>query len=173
MTLSLHAVSVCTYLQILPAVAGLIDKGCTHCQSSEAEDEALTGAGLASDMWPLAKQVTSVIHHSAGAIRGLQAGQFSPDLSAAPTSFATLRQRLTDAINFLEGVDPEEINGMIGRDMAFVFGERRMEFTAEDFILTFSLPNFYFHATAVYAILRNQGLPIGKMDFMGMPRIKG
>mgnify|MGYP001766878740 CR=1 FL=1 len=172
MSLSLHTASVGTYLQILPAMAGLLDKGCAHCQAGGAEDEALTGAGLAGDMWPIAKQVTSVIHHSAGAILGLRAGQFSPDPSPAPGDFATLRQRVADAITFLEGVDPTEIDAMAGRDIDFVVGDRHMPFVVDDFILSFSLPNFYFHATATYAILRNQGLAIGKMDFIGKPRMK-
>jgi hypothetical protein len=173
MPVSLHAVSVGTYLQILPAIAGLLDKAEEHCREGSHGDEALTGCQLAEDMWPLAKQVTSVIHHSAGAINGLRAGVFSPDLEPAPQDFATLKQRVTDAIAVLQSVNPAEVDALTGGDMRFEFGPRRMDFTAEDFILTFSLPNFYFHAATVYNILRGQGLKIGKMDFMGRPRLKG
>ena len=70
-------------------------------------------------------------------------------------------------------IDPAELDGLVGRDMRFEFGTRRMDFTAEDFLLSFSLPNFYFHATTAYDVLRNQGLPLGKMDFIGAVRLKG
>jgi hypothetical protein len=69
-------------------------------------------------------------------------------------------------------IDPAEVNGFIGRDMRFEAGERRMDFVAENFLLSFSQPNFYFHATTTYDILRHLGLPIGKRDFMGIPRVK-
>lgn len=173
MSFSLHAAAVGTYLQILPAISALVDKAEEHCRASGLAAEALTDARLAVDMWPFAKQVTSCTHHSAGTIKGLRAGVFGPDLAPAPLDFASLRREIGDAIALLETIEPDEINGMAGRDMRFEFGERRMDFTVEDFILTFSLPNFYFHATTAYAILRNQGLPIGKMDFMGRIRLKG
>lgn len=174
MTLSLHTVSVGSYLQILPSLAGLVDKAEAHCRDKGLDAEALTGACLAPDMWNFAKQVTSATHHSAGTMQALLgSGVFGPDLAPAPTDFAALRQRVADAITALEGLDPAMVDGKVGHDMAFAFGERRMEFTAEDFILTFSLPNFYFHASAAYAVLRNQGLAIGKMDFLGRPRMKG
>jgi len=72
----------------------------------------------------------------------------------------------------LEQVDPAEINGFLGRDMRFEFGERRLDFTAENFLLSFSQPHFFFHATTAYDILRNNGLTIGKRDFMGKTRVK-
>ena len=171
MPVSLHTVSVGTFLQILPAVAGLIDKAEAHCRAGDGSDEGLTSACLADDMWGFAKQIPSVVAPSEGAIKGLRAGVFSPDLSGPPTSFADLRSAVTGATAFLQTVEPAEIDGMIGRDMRFEFGERVMPFTAEDFVLTFSLPNFYFHASMAYGILRNQGVPVGKMDFLGRLRL--
>jgi hypothetical protein len=174
MTISLHTVSVGTYLQNLPALAGLIDKAAAHCEAQGLGAEALSDARLAPDMWNFAKQVTSATHHSAGAIMALLgSGEFSPDLSPPPLDFAGLRRRVSEAIGYLQGIDAATIEAKAGSDMEFVFGERRMPFTAEDFILTFSLPNFYFHSTSAYAVLRNQGLAIGKMDYMGRPRLKG
>jgi hypothetical protein len=173
MPVSLHTASVGTYLQILPSIAGLIDKAEAHCRENGLSDEALTGATLAADMWPLAKQITSALQHSAGTIAALKTGVIGPDFTPAPEDFATLRGRVADAISALQAVAPEDFEAMAGGDMRFEIGERRMEFTAEDFLLTFSLPNFYFHASTAYAILRGQGLKIGKMDFMGRPRMKG
>ena len=172
MAFSLYHASVGAYLQILPSIAGLVTKAEAHCGEHGLSAEDLCGASLADDMWPFAKQVTSVAHHSAGAIAGLRAGVFGPDLSPAPNSFAALHSVITESIAALQAVDPAEINAMEGKDMRFEFGERRMDFTAEDFILTFSLPNFYFHASAAYAVLRGKGLKIGKMDYLGRPRLK-
>ncbi len=172
MPFSLYHASVGAYLQILPSVAGLVTKAEAHCAEHGLPAEALTGVCIAPDMWPFAKQVTSVAHHSAGAIAGLRAGVFGPDRSPAPTDFASLHKAIADALAAMEEVDPAEINAMAGRDMRFEFGDRRMEFFAEDFILSFSVPNFYFHAAAAYNVLRGQGLNVGKGDYLGRPRLK-
>jgi len=169
---SLHAISVGTYLQILPALSGMIDKAEAFCREAGSEGSAMAEACLAADMWPFAKQVTSAVHHSAGTIRGLRLGELAPELEPAPLDLPVLRQLVIDAIAFLQSVTPAEIDAMMGRDMRFALGSRRMDFTAEDFILTFSLPNFYFHASTAYGVLRNQGVPLGKADFLGQLRLK-
>ena len=171
MPISLHKATVASFLQTLPQVVRLVDTAQTHCRDNSSAD--LCGARLAQDMWPFAKQVTSVVAHSAGAVRALDGGVFRPDLEPAPHNFDELRTRLTDAIAFLETVDPDAFDQHIGRDMRFEFGDTVMEFWAEDFLLSFTVPNFYFHTTSAYAILRNQGLPVGKRDFIGRPRLKG
>jgi hypothetical protein len=173
MPFSLYHASVGTYLQILPSVAALVIKAESHCSEKGLADEALTGAKLADDMWPFSQQVFACAHHSARAIEGLRAGVFGPETGPAPLDFASLHRQIADAQAFLEAVDPAEINGLIGKDMRFEFGTRRMDFTAEDFLLTFALPNFYFHSSSAYAILRNQGLKVGKMDYIGKIRLKG
>lgn len=172
MAVSLYHATVAAYLQILPATAKLIDKAEAHCAEQGLADEALTGAALAPDMWPFAKQVSQCAHHSSRAIIGVRAGVFGPQIEPAPLDFASLKAEIADALALLEAVDPAEIEAMIGRDMRFEFGTRRMDFTAEDFLLTFSMPNFYFHAATAYGVLRNQGLPIGKMDYIGKMRLK-
>jgi uncharacterized protein len=173
MAFSLYHATVGAYLQILPGMTGILAKAEAHCAEKGLADEALTGVSLAPDMWPFAKQVAITAFHSAGAIKGLRAGLISPDLTPPPTDLAGLKQRIADAISFLESLDPAEVDGFAGRDMRFSFGERHMDFTAEDFLLTFALPNFYFHAATAYDVLRHLGLPVGKMDFLGKPRLKG
>lgn len=172
MSVSLHTASVGTYLQILPAVLRWLDKAEAHCRAAGGDDAALTGCRLAPDMWDFAKQVSQVAHHSARAIAGVRAGVFGPDLAPVPQDIAALRREITDAIAFLQAVTPQELDGIADRDMRFEFGERRMDFTVADFLLSFSLPNFFFHATSAYAILRNQGLALGKGDFLGGVRLK-
>jgi hypothetical protein len=123
-------------------------------------------------MAPFAYQVKSVAEHSLGAIEGVRAGNYSPDVSPPPTSFADLKAKLESAATALAAIDPAEVEGFIGNDMQFSFGERVIPFTAENFLLSFSQPNFYFHATTAYDVLRAEGVALGKRDFLGQLRIK-
>lgn len=169
----LHTATVGSWLQILPQLAGLIDKAETHCNENGQPPEALLDARLAPDMWTFAKQVMCAVQHSAGAVAALRTGVTGPDMSPPPHTFAALRQAVTDAIALLQGVQPGEIGETVGRDIRFEFGSGKMEFGGEDYLLSFALPNFFFHATTAYAILRNQGLPVGKRDWLGRTRLKG
>ncbi len=172
MSFTLYDALVPTWQQILGSVTTLLDQAQAHCTEKKLPDSALIEARLADDMLPLGFQVRSVMTHSIGAIEGVRKGVFSPDRSPWPDSFAGLKAQLTQALAALEWVDPLEVNGFIGHDMRFEAGERRMDFTAENFLLSFSQPNFFFHATTAYDILRHKGLTIGKRDFMGKPRVK-
>lgn len=172
MTFSLHAAIIPSQAQILRASGGLIDKAEAFCAEHNHSPETLIQARLAEDMLPFAYQVKSMAVHSLGAIEGVRKGVFAPDMTPPPSDFAGLKLRVTAALAGLEAIDPAEVDGFVGRDMRFEFGERRMEFVAEEFLLSFSQPNFYFHAATVYDILRWKGLAIGKRDFMGKPRLK-
>jgi uncharacterized protein len=172
MAISLYAATVPTFLQILPSVSALCDKGEQWCKEQGVDESQLTQARLAEDMWPFTAQVRSTWLHSADAIDGVQKGETSPDFTDPPGSFAELKARVDDAIVRLEAVSPEVVDGLVGKHMCFSIGERRMNFTAEDYLLSFALPNFFFHATTAYAILRSRGLPIGKRDFLGSLRLK-
>ncbi len=172
MAFSLHAATVPSFQQILGAVVGLVDKAESHCATAGLAPEDLIQARLADDMWPFAQQVKSTVSHSVGAIEGVRKGVYTPDISPAPDSFAGLRQLLADARAALAAIDPQEVDGFIGRDARFEFREYSMPFTAEDFLLSFAQPNFYFHATTAYDILRMKGVPVGKRDFIGQPRLK-
>ena len=171
--ISLYTATVPAFRQTVDAVAGLLGKAETFATEKGVDLQSLVDARLAPDMLPFAYQVKSVASHSTGAINGVRAGVFSPDMSALPADFAAMRALLDQTAAALAALDPAEVDGFTGRDMAFVMGERRMEFTAEDFLLSFSMPNFYFHATTAYDILRAEGVPLGKRDYLGRPRVKG
>lgn len=172
MPISLYDAIVPTQRQMIGAVKALVAKAVAHCAEKGEPDSALVEARLIADMGPFGYQVKAVAEHSKGAIEGVRAGVYVPSLEPWPTTFAALTARLDDADAFLAGLDPAEFEGFIGRDMRFEFRDRRMDFTAENFLLSFAQPNFYFHATTAYDVLRAQGLQIGKRDFLGMPRIK-
>lgn len=172
MSLSLHTAVVQTYQQILPSVAGLVAKAEEHCQANGLDAAALTEKQLADDMWPFAKQVFECGHHSSRAIEGVRAGVFGPEIQSVPSDFAALKGEIAGAMAIVDAVEPGELDAIADRDMLFKFGDHEMPYTVADFLLSFSLPNFYFHATTAYDILRNQGLKVGKMDYLGRPRMK-
>jgi hypothetical protein len=172
MSFSLYAATIPSYIQILGAVAGLIDKAEAFCSEKGLTPQDILQARLAADMHPFAYQVKSTAVHSIGAIEGVRKGTFSPDTTTPPQDFAALKARVIETIAALEAIKATEIDSFIGRDMRFAFGDRRVDFTAENFLLSFSQPNFYFHAATTYDILRWKGLPIGKRDFTGRTRTK-
>jgi len=172
MSMSLYAATVPSYLQILGSIAHLLDKAEAFCAAKAVPASELIEARLAPDMLPFAYQVKSTAVHSIGAIEGVRSGVFAPDRTPWPASFAGLRARIEDARAALRAIDRVELDGLVGRDMRFELGEHRMDFTAEDFLLSFSQPNFYFHATTAYAILRMKGVELGKRDYMGVLRLK-
>jgi uncharacterized protein len=172
MAFSLYEATIPSYRQILGALGGLLGKAESYCAEQKLAAEEIIQARLAPDMLPFAYQVKSTTVHSLGAIEGLRKGVFSPDMTPPPQSFAALKTKIADTLAGLEAIDAAEIDAFLGRDMRFMFGERHADFTAENFLLSFSQPNFYFHATTAYDILRSKGLPLGKRDFMGRTRIK-
>ncbi|MEI8302488.1 MAG: DUF1993 domain-containing protein [Burkholderiales bacterium] len=172
MSVSLYDLSVASYLQTLTAISGCLDKGLAHATAQGIDPETLVQARLAPDMLPFRFQVESVAHHSIGAIEGLRRGLFTPPGEAPPRGYADLQRLLADAKDALSQVSAAEINALAGRDMAFEIRGRQIPFTAETFILSFSLPNFYFHAATAYDILRHLGVAVGKRDFLGPMRTR-
>lgn len=172
MPLSLYSATVPSYLQLLGATAGLVEKAEAWCAERQLPADDIIQARLAADMLPFAYQVKSVGTHSFGAIEALRAGQYVADLTPPPRDFAGLKAALAHAVAGLQGLKPSDVDDFMGREVVFVFGERRMPFVAEEFLLSFSQPNFYFHATTAYDILRWKGLPVGKKDFVGRLRLK-
>src|SRR5215469_15590985 len=172
MAFSLYMATVPSYLQTLGSVSGLLSKAEAFCMEKAVAPHEIIQARLAEDMLPFAYQVKSTAIHSLGAIEGIRKGVFSPDMTAPPDSFAALKARITETVAALEAIQATEIEAFIGRDMRFSFGDRHIDFTAEDFLLSFSQPNFYFHATTAYDILRWKGVTLGKRDFMGKLRMK-
>jgi hypothetical protein len=168
MPLSLHAALVPSWLQILGAGRGWLDKaaGCG------LDEPSVVDARLVEDMFPFSYQVKSMAVHSQGAIEAVRQGVFSPNFAEAlPGSLGELRDRLDGAIALLESVGEDELETFIGKPMRFEIGEKRLDFTAEDFLLTFSQPNFYFHASMAYGILRAKGVKVGKLDYLGKLRL--
>jgi len=172
MSISLYDTSVKSYLQILGATSAVLDKGKAHAAASGIDLAELLDTRLIENMGSLRFQVFCTAFHSIDAINGIKAGVFSPPASIPDLDYEGLQQLITDAEESLKNISAEEINALVGNDMRFEMGDFKIPFTAEGFILSFSLPNFYFHATTTYDILRMKGVPVGKMDFLGAMQVK-
>jgi len=173
MATSLYDAVIPGFQQILGTMTHLLGKAETHCSEQGIDPAELIGARLIEDMLPFSYQVKSTAEHSIGAIEAVRTGVFSPSMAPPPDSLAALNEKIDGAKAALVALDPAEINGFEGQDMRFEFRDRRIDFTAEIFLLSFSQPNVYFHAATAYGILRAKGVKLGKMDFMGRVRAKG
>lgn len=172
MAISLYDLSVANFLQTLGGVAGFLDRGLAHCTANKIDPNEIVETRLAPDMLPFRFQVLSVAHHSLGAIEGVKQGLFSPPSSTPPLDYAGLQKVVADAREGLKKLTPAEVNALEGRDMVFQMREMKLPFTAEGFLMSFSLPNLHFHATTAYDILRMKGVPLGKRDYLGQMRMK-
>jgi len=172
MAISFYNATVPVYVQTLTGVAGFLDRGLSHCSENGINPSELIEAQLYKDMFPLRLQVLQAIAHSVGALESLKAGVFSPNLNAPQLDYQGLQKAVADALDTLKALKEADINAFEGKDAAFQFGEMKVPFVAETFIASFSMPNFYFHATTAYDILRMKGVPLGKRDFLGPLRMK-
>jgi hypothetical protein len=171
MAVSLYDATVAGWIQILGGVTGFLARGLENCRERGIDPQKMVEARLFEDMFPLRFQVVSTVTHSVGAIEAVRKGVFTPP-PTPELDYAGLQQAVADAQATLEGVSAEEVNRFEGRDTIFQFRDRTIPFTAENFLLSFATPNFYFHAATAYDILRANGVPLGKRDFLGRLRIK-
>lgn len=171
MPMTLHAAFVPSCQQVLGAMLAIIDKAESFASEHGVDDSELLEAKLADTMWSLPWHVRSCWVHSAYVIGLLPTGEFSPNFTDVPDSWDGMRTMIGDAQARLAATSPDELEAVADTTIGFVLGGRRlMEMTGSNFLLSFSQPNFYFHAATFYDILRMKGLPLSKMDFMGRPR---
>jgi hypothetical protein len=170
MSLSMYQASAPVYLQYLNAVSAVLDKGAAFAETRKIDPAMLLQARLYPDMHPLVKQVQIFTDQATRGISRL-AGTEPASFPDTETSFAELKARIDKAVAHIKSFKPEQVDGSEERAIVMKTPRGDLNFTGQQYLLGFSLPNFFFHATAVYAILRHVGVDIGKMDFMGgMPR---
>ncbi len=165
MSLSLYDASVTVYIRSLQNLAHFLDKAETFAAEEKVPLTTFTEASLGHGMAPFTRQIqfASDAAKSGGA---RLAGVDAPSMPDTETTFPELKERIAKTIAFLETLNRADIDGHDDRQIVLTFPGRTMEFTGQSFLLTFSLPNFMFHVTTAYAILRSQGVPLGKMDFL-------
>ena len=171
MAISFYDASVGSYLQILDAVAGVLDKGANHAAEAGLDLQEIVMTRLRDDMMPFHFQVVSVAHTSWGVMQALEKGSFSPPSFELDKDYKGLQALITEARDGLRGLDEADVEALGQKSMVFKLGKNELPFTNQNFLLSFSLPNFYFHATTTYDILRMLGVPLGKMDFLGRMKL--
>ena len=172
MPFSLYDATVPSFQQTLGAMQGLLNKVEGFCAEGNHSVGDVLQTRLADDMLPFTYQVSATTTHSVGALNAIHKGVFTPDRKPPPQTVQGLKDALLQALEALSSMTAEDINGLVGRDMRFEMGEMVLPFTAEGFLMSFSLPNFFFHATTAYDILRMKGVALGKPDYLGRPRLK-
>jgi hypothetical protein len=169
MTVSMYKISVPIFVQFLTALGVVLDKAAAYCEAKKIDPSALLNARLFPDMFPLVRQVRAATDHAVNATARL-AGTEPLAFANTEASFAELSERLTKAIDFVKGFKAAQIDGSEDKAIKITFpsGATR-DFTGQSLLLGNSLPNFYFHCTTAYDILRHCGVEVGKRDFMGTP----
>ncbi len=172
MAISLYQATIPTFIQIAGATRQLLDKAESWCDEQGLAPAALIDARLIDDMWPFAFQIESVRTHTARALDALHTGRFSPPNDPLATDFAGLKRVVDEALSALAAVDEGMLESFEGKIVHFEAGDYKFDFDAPDFLLSFAQPNLMFHASTAYGILRAQGAPVGKLDFLGAIRIR-
>ena len=174
MPLTLHEAFVPTAKQILGGMRGLIDKAEAHCAETGCDASELTEAKLADNMWTLPWHVRSCWVHSGYAINRFKTGVFSPDFTDIPGDWDAMRAMVDNALAQLDAISPEMLEDLADKPVEFQLGGKTlMTMTGQNFLLSFTQPNFFFHATTFYDILRMKGVALGKRDYLGVPRVLG
>ncbi len=171
MSNSLYDISVGSYLQALSGMAIVLDKGAAFAEDNNFNDDDFVVLKLHDTMLPFLFQVNCVRVHSVDALSSLEAGVYIPPKSIEQRDYKGLQLMVAETLDELKSISPDQVNAAQGKTVIFKFGEREIPFTAENFIMSFSLPNLNFHITTAYDILRMKGVPLGKSDFLGQMRV--
>jgi hypothetical protein len=166
MSLSMYQASVPVFAQVLGALAKVLDKAEAHATAKKIDPAVLLAARLAPDMFPLSRQVQTVCDFAKGASARLAAADI-PSWSDNEKTFAELKERIRKTLDFVQSFKPAQIDGSEAREVSVKVGGNPLTFKGQPYLLQFVLPNVFFHATVAYAILRHNGVELGKRDFMG------
>ena len=166
MTITMYQASVPVFQRTLKALDVILDKAAAYAAERKIDPTVLLTARLYPDMFALTRQVQIATDHAKGASARL-AGVAVPSFSDTEGTFPDLKARIAKTLEFIASVKPAQIDGSEGRDISLKAGPRELNFKGQDYLLFFALPNFYFHVTTAFAILRHNGVPVGKLDFLG------
>lgn len=165
MSVSLYDVSIPVFIRMLGNLAHLMDKAEAHANEGGVDLSTYVESSLGHGMFNFARQVQLASDSAKGGGARL-AGVEAPSMPDTETTFPELVVRIQKTIAFLESLKREDIDGQEDRQIELKLPSRTMEFTGLSFLTTFVLPNFLFHITTAYAILRKDGVPLGKMDYL-------
>jgi hypothetical protein len=167
MTISLYAASIPVFKQMLTALSAVLAKGEAHATAKNIQPDALLQARLFPDMFPLTRQVQIAVDFAKGAGARLS-GIEPPKYEDTETTFAELQALLTKVLAFLDTITPEQVNGNEEREVVLRPGtDREKRLSTQAYLVHYALPQFFFHVTTAYDLLRHNGVEVGKRDYMG------
>lgn len=186
MTISLYELSVPTFMQTMRAAGKVLDRAARHCAEIGSDPDDFVEARLVEDMAPFHFQIESVKNHAVWGLEAVKTGVFAPPPLVGAVPFADLQAMVTRAVATLESLTSDEVNSWSGKPLDIEifrpldpenastskWGPRTLALTPETYLLTYALPNFYFHVVTAYTILRTRGVPIGKGDYEGQLRVR-
>lgn len=166
MPLSMSQASVSIYAQQLNSLVAVIDKAVEHCRTKGVNPSELIGAQLAPDMFPFSRQIQIATDQAKAATARLS-GREIPKFEDTETTFDELKARIAKTLDFIKSVPARDIDGSEDRDVTLTVAGQPRTLKGEHYLVRNSLPNFLFHVTTAYGILRHKGVEIGKRDYLG------
>ena len=166
MSLTMYHVSIPVFVRMLGNLSAILDKAAAHAEAKKIDPAIFVNARLTPDMYPLSRQVqiaTDMVKGCAARLAGIEVPRYEDN----ETTFAELQARIAKTKAFLQSVSAEQIDGSEDRKITLKFGSRELNLLGQAYLLDFVLPNFHFHLTTAYAILRHNGVEIGKKDYTG------
>jgi hypothetical protein len=166
MNISMYQASVPVFMRMLGNLAGVLQRAETQAEEKKFDPAVLIGARLYPDMFPLSRQIQIASDTAKGAASRL-AGLEPPKYEDNEASFAELQARIAKTIAYLQTLSAEQFDGSELRDIVLISHGKELHYAGLDYLLNTALPSFYFHVTTAYAILRHNGIDIGKKDYLG------
>ena len=166
MQISMYQASVPAFLRTLKNLSAILDKAASFAEAKKIDESVLVNARLAPDMFPFARQIqiaTDLVKGCAARLSGAE----PPSYADTETTIPELKARVAKTIAFLEGFKPDQIDGSEERKVTLKLRGREVNFVGKLYLFEFVIPNFYFHVTTAYDILRHNGVELGKMDYIG------
>jgi hypothetical protein len=166
MTISMYQISAPVFTKMLGALSNVLDKGAAFAVAKKVDPAVLMASRLAPDMFPLTRQVQIAADFAKGPMARL-AGLEVPKWEDNETTMEALKARVAKTIDYVKTFKPAQIDGSEAREITLTIGGQPMTMTGQEYLLHNALPNFYFHVTTAYTILRHNGVEVGKRDFLG------
>ena len=166
MTVSMYQASVPVFQQILTSLSAILTKAAAHAEAKKIDPSVFITARIAPDMFPLSRQIQIATDHAKGASARL-AGVEIPAFPDTETTFPELQARIAKTLDFIKNLKPAQFEGAASREVKLKIGGNELTFSGQKYLFHGAFPNFFFHATTAYDILRHNGVEIGKRDFLG------
>jgi len=166
MSLSMYQASIPVFVKFLGNLSAILEKAAAHAEAKKIDPAIFVNARLAPDMYPLSRQIqiaTDVVKGCTARLADIAV----PSYEDNETTFEELQARIAKTVAFLQSVTAAQIDGTEERAINLKLGKREVSYLGQPYLLNFVIPNLHFHTSMAYAILRHNGLEIGKMDFLG------